>query len=128
MAIIFDWYTNFLIELLNFSVLAFTAPVDVADHEKLKNRLIVLGYTSIESGVIAIQETDGKEFWKLHLHSLPSSISCNTLDVNSDGVPECIVMGGNGLLTAIDAKEGNDLYYHCTYVLLNFIIIVNKFY
>ncbi|KAG8186013.1 hypothetical protein JTE90_004435 [Oedothorax gibbosus] len=89
----------------------YAAPVEFIDHEALENRIIVLGYTSIESGLVAIQINDGKEIWRLHLHSKPLSLSCHTLDVNSDKVPECLVIGEDGLLTAVDAKEGVSLWY-----------------
>lgn len=68
--------------------------------------IVILGYTSEESGLIAIEGPTGKERWRLSLHSTPTSSICDAIDVNLDGYHECIVVGNNGLLTAVDVKKG----------------------
>lgn len=65
---------------------------------------------SDESGIIAIEGPTGKERWRLSLHATPTSSICDAIDVNSDGHPECIIIGDNGLLTAVDPKKGNFLF------------------
>ncbi|GFT01138.1 uncharacterized protein NPIL_214741 [Nephila pilipes] len=97
----------------SFHNMSFTSPLDFANHGSFRSRLIILGFEGIESdsGLLAIQESNGKESWRLHLHSTLSSSLCNLIDVNSDGVKECLVIGNDGLLAAIDVKKGNSLWY-----------------
>ncbi|XP_055928423.1 uncharacterized protein LOC129959552 [Argiope bruennichi] len=95
----------------SFPNMSFTSPLDFLDHGSYGKRLIILGFEGSESGLIAIQESNGKESWRLHLHSLPISSFCNVIDVNSDGIAECLVIGYNGLFAAIDVKKGISLWY-----------------
>ncbi|GIY06033.1 uncharacterized protein CDAR_24631 [Caerostris darwini] len=94
-----------------FPNISFTSPLDFVDHKSFESRLVILGFEGIESGLMAIKESDGKESWRLHLHSLPASSICNVIDVNSDGIKECLVIGNDGLLVAIDVKKGISLWY-----------------
>ncbi|GIY68312.1 uncharacterized protein CEXT_220901 [Caerostris extrusa] len=94
-----------------FPNISFTSPLDFVDEKLFESRLVILGFEGIESGLIAIKESNGKESWRLHLHSLPVSSICNVIDVNSDGIKECLVIGNDGLLVAIDVKKGISLWY-----------------
>ncbi|XP_035230049.1 uncharacterized protein LOC118201997, partial [Stegodyphus dumicola] len=95
-----------------FLNLSFTSPLDFVSSRLLKKRLIIFGYlTDEESGLLAVQESTGKEQWRLPFHSTPFSSICNIIDVNLDGIPECLVIGSNGLLVAVDIKKGVSLWY-----------------
>lgn len=80
--------------------------MDFVHSEILGSYIVILGYGSDESGLIAIDGPTGKERWRLSLHSTPTSSICDIIDVNSDGHPECIIIGNNGLLTAVDLRKG----------------------
>ncbi|GFR29199.1 uncharacterized protein TNCT_429731 [Trichonephila clavata] len=97
----------------SFHNISFTSPLDFANLGSFRSRLIILGFegTESESGLLAVQESNGKESWRLHLHSALSSSLCNVIDVNSDGIKECLVIGNDGLLAAIDVKKGSSLWY-----------------
>ena len=51
---------------------------------------------------------DGTELWRRELQAKPHRHDCNLIDVNQDGLKDCIVVGHEGLLTAIDPKTGEN--------------------
>ncbi|PRD35216.1 UNVERIFIED_CONTAM: hypothetical protein NCL1_12221 [Trichonephila clavipes] len=106
-------HLRFYFNNIIFILKAFTSPLDFANLGSFRSRLIILGFegTESESGLLAVQESNGKESWRLHLHSALSSSLCNVIDVNSDGIKECLVIGNDGLLAAIDVKKGSSLWY-----------------
>lgn len=91
---------------------AYISPLDFIHSEILGSCVVILGYISEQSGLIAIEGSTGKERWKLALHSTPTSSICNVIDANADGYPECIIIGNNGLLTAVDMKKGLIILLH----------------
>ena len=58
------------------------------------------------SGLIALRPDTGQELWRQGLKALPRKHDCNLVDVNNDGLHDCLVVGDSGLLTAIDPRTG----------------------
>ena len=56
---------------------------------------------------------DGTELWRRELQAKPHRHDCNLIDVNQDGLRDCIVVGHEGLLTAIDPKTGENSHNYC---------------
>ena len=48
----------------------------------------------------------GQELWRQSLKALPRKHDCNLVDVNGDGLQDCLVVGDGGLLTAIEPRTG----------------------
>ncbi|XP_015903902.1 uncharacterized protein [Parasteatoda tepidariorum] len=94
-----------------FHNMSFTTPLEFVKNNVSKTSLIILGCNNGEPSLIAIQENNGKERWKLHFHSALFSSICNVLDLNSDGIPECLIIGNNGLFAAVDVEKGATLWY-----------------
>ncbi|RZF35744.1 hypothetical protein LSTR_LSTR012042 [Laodelphax striatellus] len=57
-------------------------------------------------GVICLQGLTGVVAWWTRLTQLPSRISCSLLDVDSNGVSDCLVQGDLGYLVAINSESG----------------------
>ena len=72
--------------------------------------VVVSGFSnnlkSSSYGLLALRPEDGAEIWRRELQAKPHRHDCNLIDVNQDGVNDCIVVGHEGLLTAIDPKTG----------------------
>ena len=58
------------------------------------------------SGLIAFRPDTGQELWRHGLKAFPRKHDCNLVDVNGDGLHDCLVVGDSGLLTAIDPRTG----------------------
>ena len=58
------------------------------------------------SGLIAFRPDTGQELWRHGLKAFPRKHDCNLVDVNGDGLQDCLVVGDSGLLTAIDPRTG----------------------
>ena len=69
--------------------------------------IVVSGYSnSSYFGLLALRPEDGSELWRQELEAKPLKHDCNLVDVNNDGLKDCIVAGERGLLAAIDPKTG----------------------
>ncbi|XP_022258109.1 protein FAM234A-like, partial [Limulus polyphemus] len=66
---------------------------------------------SDNAGLMALSQSDGKTLWYVPLHSMPTSLKCNMLDINRDGVMDCIVRGQNGLFVAVNSINGHTFWY-----------------
>nr|CAD7196193.1 unnamed protein product [Timema douglasi] len=53
----------------------------------------------------------GHDAWMTKLHNVPQDMDCSLIDINKDNVNDCIVVGENGLLAAIEPLYGNVLWY-----------------
>ena len=59
------------------------------------------------SGLIGIKVSDGSEHWRMpFINHQPSKHNCHLIDVNGDGIKDCIVVGNHGLLSAINPTNG----------------------
>ncbi|XP_076309136.1 uncharacterized protein LOC143224751 isoform X3 [Tachypleus tridentatus] len=66
---------------------------------------------SSTAGLMALSQSGGKIVWYVPLHSVPTSLKCNILDVNKDGIMDCIIRGENGLFVAINSVNGHTFWY-----------------
>jgi len=96
------------------------------EEEQLSEAIIFSGYQPRQdtthhrserrfSGVIGLGLADGNERWRSELVSKPSKHDCQLLDVDQDGIKDCVVVGENGLMTAINPINGLVLWnveYH----------------
>ena len=57
-------------------------------------------------GLLALRPEDGAELWRQVLKAKPHKHDCNLLDVDQDGLKDCIVVGHQGLFAAINPKTG----------------------
>ena len=62
------------------------------------------------TGLIALRPDTGQELWRQSLKALPRKHDCNLVDVNGDGLQDCLVVGDGGLLTAIEPRTGMLIY------------------
>lgn len=106
--------------------ISFISPLDFVHSEIPGSYIVILSYVSDESGLIAIEGPTGKERWRLALHSTPTSSICDAVDVNSDGYSECIIIGYNGLLTAVDLRKGVSLWYLHSHTNLRPVVSLDK--
>ena len=63
------------------------------------------------TGLIALRPDTGQELWRQSLKALPRKHDCNLVDVNGDGLQDCLVVGDGGLLTAIEPRTGMLILY-----------------
>ena len=63
------------------------------------------------TGLIALRPDTGQELWRQSLKALPRKHDCNLVDVNGDGLQDCLVVGDGGLLTAIEPRTGMLIYF-----------------
>lgn len=66
---------------------------------------------SSTAGLMALSESEGNILWYVPLHSVPTSLKCNILDVNKDGIMDCIIRGENGLFVAVNSINGHTFWY-----------------
>lgn len=64
-------------------------------------------YLPKEGGVVSLFGHSGEVAWWVKLKRLPKDIDCSLLDVDSDGYKDCLVVGDNNLLKAIQPLSGN---------------------
>ncbi|XP_063221387.1 protein FAM234B [Bacillus rossius redtenbacheri] len=57
-------------------------------------------------GIISLIGSTGVIAWWKRLSALPRDIDCSLLDVDNNGVDDCLVLGDKGLLLAIDPVSG----------------------
>ena len=69
--------------------------------------MVVSGFSnSSYFGLLALRPEDGAELWRQELEAKPLKHDCNLVDVNNDGLKDCIVVGERGMLAAIDPQTG----------------------
>ncbi|KAK7868182.1 hypothetical protein R5R35_003050 [Gryllus longicercus] len=61
-------------------------------------------------GILSLVGSTGKVAWCKRLQSLPHDIDCSLIDVNGDGVNDCIVVGAEKLLMAFDPISGDEIW------------------
>lgn len=59
-----------------------------------------------EGGVVSLFGHNGDIAWWVKLKRIPKDLDCSLLDVDSDGYKDCIVVGDNNLLKAIQPLSG----------------------
>jgi hypothetical protein len=57
-------------------------------------------------GLLALRPEDGAEVWRQELEAKPYKHDCNLVDLNGDGLRDCVVVGARGLFNAVDPKTG----------------------
>nr|CAD7460947.1 unnamed protein product [Timema tahoe] len=62
-------------------------------------------------GIIALKGYTGHDAWMTKLHNVPQDMDCSLIDIDKDNLNDCIVVGENGLLAAIEPLYGNVLWY-----------------
>ncbi|XP_075212521.1 protein FAM234B isoform X2 [Lycorma delicatula] len=58
------------------------------------------------SAVICLSGSSGDVSWWIKLSSNPIELDCSILDVNNDGINDCLVLGEHGYLVSIDPESG----------------------
>ncbi|EEZ99777.2 hypothetical protein TcasGA2_TC002556 [Tribolium castaneum] len=62
-----------------------------------------------EGGVIALNGTTGDIVWRYWTNDTIFSLQCSA-DLNGDGLEDCLAIGDEGTLVAIDSKNGSQLW------------------
>lgn len=77
-------------------------------------------------GLLALRPEDGQELWRQELQAKPQKHDCNLVDLNEDGVNDCLVVGDGGLLTAVDPTNGNfgALFLYVVVILAHFFCLL----
>ena len=57
-------------------------------------------------GIVALRGYDGKLLWKVDSYSEVFALNCHGIDVNGDGVDDCIATGRLATLQAINPLNG----------------------
>ncbi|ELT88975.1 hypothetical protein CAPTEDRAFT_188461 [Capitella teleta] len=60
--------------------------------------------------IMALRGSDGSEMWRTPVHGPIFELTCGGIDVNSDGVDDCLAAGRLGTLLAFDARNGTVLW------------------
>lgn len=71
-----------------------------------RNDIVHLGKNNGGGGVISIMGDSGNVAWYIPRQRTPKRLECNLLDVNNNGVKDCVVTGENGLFEALDPQSG----------------------
>ena len=71
--------------------------------------VVILDLSPCVSAVTALDGQFGTKFWQKELNFLAFAVRCE-LDVNGDGVKDCLVTGRGGGLAAIDRRDGSLLW------------------
>ena len=91
--------------LTSFSAL--TSGLEVVETKEEADSMVVSGFSnSSYFGILALRPEDGAELWRQELEAKPLKHDCNLVDVNNDGLKDCIVVGERGMLAAIDPQTG----------------------
>lgn len=62
-----------------------------------------------EGGVIALNGSTGDIVWRYWTNDTIFSLQC-TADLNGDGLEDCLAVGDEGTLIAIDSRNGSQLW------------------
>lgn len=73
---------------------------------------LLFGYQSTNAsisseGLINLNDETGNETWRRPLDSYPEQIKCRNVDVNKDGVTDCLTILSNGDVRAFNLSNGN---------------------
>ena len=58
-------------------------------------------------GIISLLGATGAVAWFTRLGQEPRDLDCGLADLNKDQIDDCIILGGEGLLAAVDPITGN---------------------
>ncbi|TRY69355.1 hypothetical protein TCAL_11022 [Tigriopus californicus] len=113
-----DWSRKFTRIVLTSGLHVTRQPPSQNADEKGRT-ILVSGFVSGDShrgnnqdaGLIGLEPRKGRELWRRALYAPPKQMDCHYLDVNSDGVKDCLVIGDKGLLAAIDPVRGEQLWF-----------------
>ncbi|KAI5736174.1 hypothetical protein M8J76_000651 [Diaphorina citri] len=61
-------------------------------------------------GLIALDSVRPVELWRKTLNNVPKEVDCGLIDINLDGVLDCIVIADNGYLAVLSQATGNLLW------------------
>lgn len=70
--------------------------------------------------VVVLRGYDGKLLWKVDVYFEIFVINCYGIDVNKDGIYDCLVLGCFGIFVVINLKNGNCLIFEFNIYLLFF--------
>lgn len=71
----------------------------------LTHSLLGLSYPCIGE-IIALRGVDGTELWRTAVGGQIFEMNCGQIDVNKDGIPDCLAAGRLGTLLAFDYRNG----------------------
>jgi hypothetical protein len=57
-------------------------------------------------GLIALDSVRPVELWRKTLNNVPKEVDCGLIDINLDGVLDCIVIADNGYLAVLSQATG----------------------
>ncbi|XP_044736266.1 protein FAM234A [Chrysoperla carnea] len=62
--------------------------------------------TDRRGGLVSIVGSSGKVAWFTNLNRVPTDIDCNLIDIDNNGENDCIIIGENGLMEAVNPITG----------------------
>ena len=87
-----------------------TPEIHDVNRDGIKDILTVADTSPCQGTIMALSGADGSTLWKHPIQFPPFAIRC-ILDVNSDGVLDCLVSGRTGGFVALDSTDGSVLWY-----------------
>ncbi|XP_040571328.1 uncharacterized protein [Lepeophtheirus salmonis] len=94
-------------------VITFDDLVLISGLEVISSSVVVSGYSENTSsyGMIGFDPESGQILWKRSISSIIHKHGCHLIDVNGDGIKDCIVTGDSGIFAAINPVNGAELWY-----------------
>lgn len=86
----------------------------LASHSLLPHPFIIMGFKDQQdnvTGLTAINSITGQQIWTTYLHDVPIYASFDKMDVNNDNIPDCLILGNQGLLFVINIMDGHKIWY-----------------
>lgn len=98
-----------------------TSGLEVISHPKGQTFLVsgyhpshLTDHTLDTFGLLGLNPHTGQELWRRPLFAKPHNHDCQLIDVDDDGIKDCITVGDNGLMAAINPINGNLIYCFVT--------------
>lgn len=75
-------------------------------------QMLLFAYQSVNAsvpsdGLISLNVETGNETWRRPLDSYPKHLECGNIDVNRDGIADCLTVLNNGDVCAFNSSNGN---------------------
>lgn len=68
-------------------------------------------FSASGGGLVSLIGSTGKVAWYIHFLRIPLDMDCSLIDVTSDGAEDCILVGTDKLLVAVDPVSGTIEWY-----------------
>ncbi len=80
----------------------------------VSSKIVISGYANVADksfGLLALTPEAGDEVWRRPTKARPFKHDCNLVDLDLDGLKECLVVGEKGLFAAINPLNGKSYSY-----------------